>query len=150
MIVPSPFAGQLAQIPVRTGSISVLGSTTHFWDYGDPAAATTIVMVHGFRGDHHGLEPVVAQLSGYRIISPDLPGFGESTPLTLVSHDIAGYSAWLGEFIAAQGLTGPVVILGHSFGSIIVSGAVAGGLDVDRVILVNPIAAPALSGRAAS
>ncbi|MFT2816314.1 alpha/beta fold hydrolase [Leifsonia sp. A12D58] len=146
MIVPSPYAGQLARIPVRTGSASVLGSSTHYWDYGDPAAPTTIVMVHGFRGDHHGLEPVVAQLSGYRIISPDLPGFGESGPLTEVAHDIPGYGAWLGEFIAQLQLTGPVVILGHSFGSIIVSGAVAGGLPADRVILVNPIAAPALSG----
>ena len=128
MIVPSPYAGQLAQIPVRTGSASVLGSSTHYWDYGDPAAPTTIVMVHGFRGDHHGLEPVVAQLSGYRIISPDLPGFGESGPLTEVSHDIPGYGAWLGEFVAQLELSGPVVILGHSFGSIIVSGAVAAGL----------------------
>ena len=146
MIVPSPYAGQLAQIPVRTGSTSVLGSSTHYWDYGDPAAPITIVMVHGFRGDHHGLEPVVAQLSGYRIISPDLPGFGESGPLTEVAHDIAGYGAWLGEFVAQLELSGPVVILGHSFGSIIVSGAVATGLPADRVILVNPIAAPALSG----
>jgi pimeloyl-ACP methyl ester carboxylesterase len=38
------------------------------------------------------------------------------------------------------------VILGHSFGSIVVSATVAGGLRADDVVLVNPIAAPALSG----
>jgi pimeloyl-ACP methyl ester carboxylesterase len=38
------------------------------------------------------------------------------------------------------------VILGHSFGSIVVSAAVAGGLATPRVILVNPIGAPALEG----
>jgi len=38
------------------------------------------------------------------------------------------------------------VILGHSFGSIVVSAAVAGGLETPRVILVNPIGAPALEG----
>ena len=36
----------------------------------------TILAVHGFRGDHHGLEPVVAQMPDVRWIMPDLPGFG--------------------------------------------------------------------------
>ena len=41
----------------------------------------------------------------------------------------------------------PPVILGHSFGSIVVSAALARtGLSTDTLILVNPIAAPALSG----
>ena len=44
-------------------------------------------MVHGYRGDHHGLEPVIAAAAdGVRIISPDLPGFGESTPLDGTGH----------------------------------------------------------------
>lgn len=124
----------------------MLGSQTRYWDYGPADAATTVVMVHGYRGDHHGLEPVVAQLEGLRIISPDLPGFGDSTPLTGYAHDIAGYTAWLTAFVDALGLARPPVILGHSFGSIVVSSAVAGGLAVDRVVLVNPIAAPALEG----
>ena len=38
------------------------------------------------------------------------------------------------------------VILGHSFGSIVVAAAVAGGLETPKVILVNPIGAPALEG----
>lgn len=146
MIVPSPYDEMLARIPTRTGTVSVLGSTTTYWDYGDPASATTILMVHGFRGDHHGLEPVVAQLSGVRIISPDLPGFGESEPLHGIRHDIAGYGRWLREFVSAVAPTGRLVILGHSFGSVVVAAAVAGGLHADVVVLVNPIAAPALSG----
>ena len=124
----------------------MLGSETRYWEYGDPTAHTTIVMVHGFRGDHHGLEPVVAQLPGFRMISPDLPGFGESGVLKGCRHDIAGYGRWLAEFVAALGLTGRRVVLGHSFGSIIVAASVAGGLHADDVVLVNPIAAPALAG----
>jgi pimeloyl-ACP methyl ester carboxylesterase len=146
MIVPSPYADLLARLPVRTGTVSVLGSDTRFWDYGKPNAPITIVMVHGFRGDHHGLEPVVAQVSDVRMISPDLPGFGESSPLNGAGHDIDGYAAWLRAFVPALGLVGRVVILGHSFGSIIVAAAVADGLDADDVVLVNPIAAPALAG----
>ncbi|TFC99989.1 alpha/beta hydrolase [Cryobacterium sinapicolor] len=146
MNVPSPYDALLAQIPVRVRDVPVLGSVTRYWEYGDPAASTTVVMVHGFRGDHHGLEPVVAQLRGFRMISPDLPGFGESGVLRGDRHDIAGYGRWLAEFVAALGLTGRVVVLGHSFGSIIVAASVAGGLHADDVVLVNPIAAPALAG----
>ncbi len=36
--------------------------------------------------------------------------------------------------------------MGHSFGSIVTSAAVAGGLETPKLILINPIAAPALSG----
>ena len=146
MIVPSPYDAQLARIPVSVHTVPVLGTDTRYWEYGDPASTTTIVMVHGFRGDHHGLEPVVAQLAGYRILSPDLPGFGESAPLTTLAHDVPGYSEWLRGFVAAVAPTGRTVILGHSFGSIIAASAVAGGLPADVVVLVNPIAAPALSG----
>lgn len=127
-------------------AVSVLGSDTRFWEYGEAASPTTIIVVHGFRGDHHGLEPVVAQLPDLRIISPDLPGFGESGPLPGIRHDIDGYGAWLREFVSALAPTGRVVILGHSFGSIVVAAAVAGGLFADDVVLVNPIAAPALAG----
>lgn len=145
MPVASPYALQLASIPVHERSIEVLGTRTAYWDYGAADAPVTIVAVHGYRGEHHGLEPVIAQLSGLRVISPDLPGFGESAALAGRTHDIAGYAAWLREFVAALGLTRPV-ILGHSFGSIVVATAVAAGLPADRVVLINPIAAPALSG----
>lgn len=144
MPVPSPYAALLDAVPPRTETIEVLGSKTRFWEYG-PSDAPPLVVVHGYRGDHHGLEPVIGHLTGIRVISPDLPGFGESSPLEGVPHDIAGYSAWLRAFVAALGLEG-APILGHSFGSIVVSHAVANGLPTSRLILVNPIAAPALSG----
>lgn len=146
MIVPSPYAESLARLPSRAHTRSVQGSDTRFWEYGTSDAATTIVMVHGFRGDHHGLESIAAQLDGVHIIAPDLPGFGESQPLAAGHHDIAGYSAWLRAFLPSLALRGRVVILGHSFGSIIVAAAMADGLEADDVVLLNPIAAPALAG----
>ncbi|WP_431031506.1 alpha/beta fold hydrolase [Plantibacter sp. RU18] len=146
MPVVSPYAEQLDRIPVQERALLVDGAETRFWDYGSPDAATTIVMVHGFRGDHHGLEPVVAQLSGFRIVAPDLPGFGSSAPLTISAHSVDGYAAWLGRFMEALAPTGRIVLLGHSFGSIVSSAAVAGGLRPDDLVLINPIAAPALQG----
>jgi pimeloyl-ACP methyl ester carboxylesterase len=112
--------------------------------YGDDDADTTIVAVHGFRGEHHGLEPVVAHLRGIRVISPDLPGFGETAPLAGRAHDLDTYAAWLRAFV--EQVAPGAVVLGHSFGSIVSAAAVAGGLATPRLILVNPIGAPALEG----
>jgi pimeloyl-ACP methyl ester carboxylesterase len=139
-----PSAPPLDLVPVERREASVLGGTTAYWVYGDPDAAPTIVAVHGFRGEHHGLEPVVAHLEGFRIVSPDLPGFGETAPLPGRTHDLDAYAEWLAAFVAA--VAPGAVVLGHSFGSIVVSAAVVGGLETPRVILVNPIGAPALEG----
>lgn len=142
--MPNPYADLLATIPVERREVEVRGGTTAYWVYGDDAAETTIVAVHGFRGEHHGLDPVVAHLRGIRVVSPDLPGFGETPPLTDRAHDLAGYAAWLRAFV--ESAAPDAVVLGHSFGSIVASAAVADGLQTPRLILVNPIGAPALEG----
>lgn len=144
MTVLSPYAERLARIPVERRHVDVCGGSTAYWVYGDDSAATTLVLVHGYRGDHHGLEPVVAHLDGIRIIAPDLPGFGETPPLPGLTHSIDAYAQWLTAFASAVAPGAP--LLGHSFGSIVVAAAVAGGLATPRVILVNPIGAPALEG----
>ena len=144
MAVPNPYAALLDAIPVERREIEVGGSTTAYWVYGPADAESTIIAVHGFRGEHHGLEPVVAHLPDVRVISPDLPGFGETPPLAGRRHDIEAYAAWLRGFAGA--VAPGAVILGHSFGSIVVAAAVAGGLETPQVILVNPIGAPALEG----
>lgn len=142
--MPNPYADLLATIPVERREIEVLGGTTAYWVYGGDEADTTIVAVHGFRGEHHGLDPVVAHLRGIRIVSPDLPGFGETAPLPGRAHDLDTYARWLRGFV--ETVSPDAVVLGHSFGSIVASAAVAGGLPTPRLILVNPIGAPALEG----
>ncbi len=142
--MPNPYAPLLAAIPVARREAEILGSTTAYWIYGDDAAATAVVAVHGFRGEHHGLEPVVAHLPGIRVISPDLPGFGETAPIPGRTHDLEAYAEWLRAFVESE--APGAIVLGHSFGSIVASAAVAGGLATPRLILVNPIGAPALEG----
>lgn len=149
MIVPSPYAEKLRTLPIHERTIDVCGSTTHYWEYGNASNQCTILMIHGFRGDHHGLEPIVAQLGFFHVIAPDLPGFGKSIPLS-TAHDLDGYVQWLRSFVASLALPGKIVILGHSFGSILVSAACAEGdaqaLHPGQIVLINPIGAPALSG----
>ena len=144
MPAPNPYSALLERIPVQRREVAVLGGTTAYWVYGPAEATQTIIAVHGFRGEHHGLEPVVAHLEGVRVISPDLPGFGETPPLPGRRHDLSLYIDWLTAF--ARAVAPGAVILGHSFGSIVVAAAVAAGLQTPRVILVNPIGAPALEG----
>lgn len=76
--MPSPYADRLRRLPVQRREVEVHGGTTAYWAYGPDDADTTVVAVHGFRGEHHGLEPVLAFLPEVRVIAPDLPGFGES------------------------------------------------------------------------
>ncbi|HEY0258617.1 MAG TPA: alpha/beta hydrolase [Lacisediminihabitans sp.] len=142
----APYAESLGRIPVEDHEVSLLGSSTRYWVYGPQDAEVTIVIVHGYRGDHHGLEPVIAQLPGIRWISPDLPGFGASAPLTGAAHDVAGYAAWFRAFSDALGLTGTAVVLGHSFGTIVVAQALTSGLPTPALILINPISSSGLEG----
>ena len=136
-------------MPVRDPElVSALGADTHDWVYGDPNGKP-VVLVHGFRGDHHGLEGIaealVAEMPELAVHVPDLPGFGESPAIPDRTHDIELYGEWLRAFadaVAPEG--GP--ILGHSFGSLVVSSALAQGARSTRTILINPISAPALEG----
>jgi pimeloyl-ACP methyl ester carboxylesterase len=145
-VIPSPYATALAALPTDRRQDHVHGGTTRYWVYGADEAAPTIVLVHGFRGDHHGMEPIVAALPGCRLIVPDLPGFGESTPFDAGPHDVENYAAWLVELVHEVAGEDDPVLLGHSFGSLVVGAALRRGLSTPLAILVNPIAAPALEG----
>ncbi|MFT4156637.1 MAG: alpha/beta hydrolase [Microbacterium sp.] len=144
MTAPSPYAERLSRLPVEQREAQVRGGVSAYWVYGPADADVTVLAVHGFRGDHHGLEPVLAYLPDIRVIVPDLPGFGQSAPLPGRTHDLDEYAAWFIEFTAS--VAPGAIILGHSFGSIVASAAVARGLDTPRLILINPIGAPALEG----
>lgn len=144
------FADELARIPVHGLRTIIEGVPTAWWNYGPRAGPIGLVMIHGFRGDHHGLEPFVAKLGdARRIVVPDLPGFGDSGVSTLNESNLTlidGYAQWLQDFLTAVGADKNTVILGHSFGSIVVAASFARGLNQDGCILVNPIAANALTG----
>lgn len=141
MPIESPYRELLDARPQSRQEATFAGTRTVWFEYGDDSQPP-IVLVHGFRGDHHGLEPFAAHLPTHRVIIPDLPGFGASAAPDDTTID--GYAAWLVAFAAQVAPGAPV--LGHSFGSIVVAAAATTGLDADRIVLVNPIAQPALEG----
>ena len=137
--------------------------TTRYWQYGEgmgsgsfPEGCYPVLLVHGFRGDHHGLEIIANYLlkliPNVSIISPDLPGFGRSGDLhesALGEDSIDAYVAWLQGFVERTNPLGlPLHVVGHSFGSILTSAfAAAHPASLARLSLINPISEPALEGR---
>ncbi len=128
----------------------VLDTASRYWLY--PAtkkSAPTLIFIHGYRGNHHGLEAIAGALPDFNIVIPDLPGFGKSAPFA-GEHSIDVYVAWLDKFVDHIGrelkLSKKPVLVGHSFGSIISSAFAASTDSISHLVLINPVSAPALEG----
>lgn len=85
-----------------------------------------LLMIHGFRGDHHGMQLVVDALAEFEVFVPDLPGFG-ATPAVVdaagrpVEHSVQLYAQVVAALADALELGEEDVLTGHSFGTIITS-----------------------------
>lgn len=122
---------------------------SRWWTYGaNPGQdAAAFVLVHGFRGDHHGLQLLASGLTDFEVFVPDLPGFGRTEPLEGAEHSVSTYAAWLVDFIETS-VGRPVHLVGHSFGSIVTSYlALVRPQLVEKLTLINPICQPALEGK---
>ena len=76
----------------------------------------TVVLIHGFCESHRIWEPLATKLSEkYRILVPDLPGFGESPLPNEGSLSIAHVGAIMLDWLQGQGIRYSIVI-GHSLG----------------------------------
>lgn len=127
-----------ALLRARGHEIRLKSGVTRYWSYkAESAGAKSLIMVHGYRGNHHGLEALAGALREFDVIIPDLPGFGASGELP-GTHTVDSYAIWLRDFVSALGIDGAVV-LGHSFGSIVTAAATADGGLKNDLILVNPV-----------
>jgi pimeloyl-ACP methyl ester carboxylesterase len=128
----------------------VADTATRYWFYpSTDASSETLIFIHGYRGNHHGLEAIAGALPDFNIVIPDLPGFGLSAPFAN-QHTVDAYVNWLNAFIkhvsSEQKLASKPVLVGHSFGSIISAACAAKSNQISRLILINPVSAPALEG----
>jgi pimeloyl-ACP methyl ester carboxylesterase len=137
-----------ARVRAEAKSISVNGINANYWFYpattGDTSKAKNLVMVHGYRGDHHGLEAFAGGFTDFNVFAPDLPGFGTSAPLQ-VEHSLESYAQWLEDFLVALEIKNPLVV-GHSFGTLVVSASEAKQSLFSRIVLVNPVAGGRIVG----
>ena len=94
----------------------------HRWVYAysddAPTGAPTVVMLHGFTGMKENWYPVARRLRGhYRLLVPDLPGWGESQRIAGADYGFVAQSARVARFIKqVADAKGGVVLLGHSMG----------------------------------
>lgn len=98
-----------------------------------------VLFLHGITGSRRYFRSRVAPLaSDYRLIIPDLPGFGLS-PKPHVDYTPVFFRDSVRRFMEAEGLAGrPCVIVGHSLGSLVsIEYAAAWPGEVKSMVLVN-------------
>jgi len=124
------------------------GIECKYWIYPStskkPEKDPTVVLVHGYRGDHHGLESFAGGLGNFNVIAPDLPGFGKSTPLQR-EHNLDNYVVWLAAFVRELQLDQPIAI-GHSFGTLIITAVQAKYQMFKALVCINPVAGGVTKG----
>ena len=115
----------------------------HRWVYAERAAASpdapTLVMVHGFTGRKENFYPVARAFGDrYRLVIPDLPGWGESERKADERYGFLPQSERVAAFIRSVSPGKPVVLVGHSMGGGIAALVAAGHPDlVARVALLD-------------
>lgn len=87
-----------------------------YWQI-NPDKKYTIVLVHGFLGDHTGLNELAPLLQGYRVIMPDLPGHGASGVIR-GKHTLHAMAQSLNELFKHLHLQN-IILVGHSFGAVV-------------------------------
>lgn len=79
----------------------------HVWPFleGGPAGGVPVVLLHGFGGDKDNWSIYAPRITGsYRLIAPDLPGFGENDRSLDRDYDIANQCHRLAAFLDAMGI----------------------------------------------
>lgn len=61
----------------------------------------TIVLLHGFGACKEHWPPFASRLKGYRLVIPDVPGFGESSQIKTASYDMESQARRLDRFMQA-------------------------------------------------
>jgi abhydrolase domain-containing protein 6 len=89
----------------------------HTIAYLDGGRGQPIVALHGFGADRYHWPRFARRFTRrYRVIAPDLPGFGDSSRLPDERYDLASQVARLHAFLNALALDGPVHLIGNSMG----------------------------------
>jgi pimeloyl-ACP methyl ester carboxylesterase len=122
--------------------VAARGARIRFVEAGTGAP---LILLHDYLASRVVWDDVLPGLaSRFRVIAPDLPGFGESEkpPPGRYRYDFEAFSESLVDLIAAVGL-GRVSLCGHALGGAIALTLAATHADlVDKLIVVNPLVYP--------
>src|SRR6266436_5958030 len=114
--------------------------------YEDIGRGPLVVLIHGSPGSARVWQPVTEQLaSRFRVIAPNLPGYGATTrpPAGLPSD--SGHAVRLIEALL-DGMKPPAVVAGHSYGGVVaLLLALRGTVKPGALALFEPVAVPLLA-----
>ncbi|MEW1587661.1 alpha/beta hydrolase [Micromonospora vinacea] len=125
---------RVISVGVALGALTLVGagigtaqaSTNHVGQSRPAAAKPTVVLVHGAWADGASWDKVAAKLQhdGYRVVTPP-------NQLTGVEKDAASLRAYL------DTITGPIVLVGHSYGGMVITNAALGDQQVKALVYVD-------------
>jgi pimeloyl-ACP methyl ester carboxylesterase len=98
-----------------------------------------IILLHGLGASAERWLPIMPYLAErYRVIAPDIVGFGLSEKPT-VDYTVEFFSKFLGEFINHISVENPINIMGSSLGGrIAIEYAIQNAQNIEKMILVAP------------
>jgi len=138
-LISGDFTRQRIAAGLSKASVQI-GEDHWVYAYSDqaPKNAPTIVMLHGFTGSKENWFPVARLLRyRYRIVVPDLPGWGDSNRIDGADYGFLAQSERVARFVDAVSPNESVVLLGHSMGGGIA--ALAAAQHPDRIARVGLI-----------
>lgn len=113
----------------------VAGVDTHWLEAGQ---GKPVVLLHGLGASSYSWREVFPELAGrFRVIAPDLPGFGRSEAPLAHDYALKGQSAWLCAFLDHLGVDA-AALAGNSMGGVIsLVTAMDAPLRVSRLALLG-------------
>ena len=127
---------------VKTRDVAARGARIRFVEAG---AGRPLILLHDYLSSRIAWDAAIPRLaSRYRVIAPDLPGFGESEkpPHGRYAYGFEAFAESIVDLVAAIGAS-RVSICGHALGgAVAVAVAAAHPHVVDRLVLVNPLVYP--------
>lgn len=121
---------------------NINGIKTNYQIFGPTSPAggegKPFLILHGWGSNSERWQPIAEQISqkGFKVIVPDLPGFGESAAL-LEPWNANRYTTWLEDFIKELELN-DFYLLGHSFGGALAAKvAIKRAQEVKKLFLVS-------------
>jgi pimeloyl-ACP methyl ester carboxylesterase len=118
LLVRAEFARERIAAGLSRGTVEAAGHRwVYAWRDADAPGAPTVVMLHGFTGSKENWYPLARALGGrYRLLVPDLPGWGESQRKPGEDYGFSAQAERVAAFLRALSPDRPVVLLGHSMG----------------------------------
>lgn len=102
----------------------------------DAGTGPALLLLHGWGATKELMAPLAQRLPGYRVVTPDLPGFG-ATPMPPRAWGVDEYAAWVLALLDRLGIERAHILAHSNGGRIAIALAAAHPERVDRLVLTD-------------